>query len=483
MKKNELYEVVSNIEEGFVDHALETEEKNIRKADAKTKAPKRRLPLWGAVAAAVLVAATVITVSIAVTNRSGKAGMKNDGGSTIEKPTQGEIITEHSLTNLMEGIKANPAPSIRKVSKAEAETVADFAVKLLKNAKKNGENSLVSPISVIAALSMTANGAKGNTLSQMESTLGMSLEDLNSFFKAYVRSLAQDDKNKFSLADSIWFKSGCVDFNNGFLQANADFYGADAYEASFDEKTLADINKWVNDNTNGMIPKILDKVPDSAVMYLINALAFEAEWIDPYNEEQVFPSKFTLENGQKKDVTLMTSNERFYLETANATGFIKHYANHKYAFAALLPNEGVTVNELVSSLDGKTLSGILTNAEQTSVRAVIPKFEAEFGTDLADSLKAMGMTDAFDSPLADFSGIGTWKLDGFTRIGHVIHKTYISVTEQGTKAGAATAVEMKNDSIPINNKEVILNRPFVYMLIDLENNIPFFIGTLEDVAG
>ena len=478
MDKDKTYEVVSNIDGEFVDHALETEERSKKKNAATAKTSWKRFPLWGALVAAALLVAVTVTVSLVVANIGGE----KQGQQGNQEP-QGGVIQTGKFANLMDGIEANPVPNVGSISSSDAEAVAGFAAKLLKNARKNGENNLVSPVSVLAALSMTANGAKGETLAQMEQTLGMSLSDLNRFFKAYVNSLPQDEKNKLCIADSIWFRSNTINFNRDFLQANADYYGAAAYEADFSEETLEKINDWVKTNTDGMIPKILDRIQNNDIMYLINALVFEAEWQDIYAETDIFTRDFTLENGTKKSVELMCSEENTYIETAKSTGFIKPYANRKYAFAALLPNEGVTVSELIDSLDGKTVIDALANGRRITVSAAIPKFEYDFSTDLSETLKAMGMTAAFDGAKADFSGIGEVMLDGRTRIGRVIQKTFISVAEKGTKAGAATAVQMSNDSVPFITKSVILNRPFVYMLIDLENNVPFFIGTFEDVNG
>ena len=171
-----------------------------------------------------------------------------------------------------------------------------------------------------------------------------------------------------------------------------------------------------------------------------------------------------------------------YIYDKNATGFIKYYKGSKYAFVALLPNEGVTVSEYVNSLDGEALNALLIEAENRGVETAIPKFETEYDIEMSAILKSMGMTNAFDIACADLSGIGTFN-DSNLSIDEVIHKTYIQVGEKGTKAGAVTAVGVKNDLAPdpSETKRVILDRPFVYMLIDCENNIPFFIGTMMDV--
>ena len=169
-----------------------------------------------------------------------------------------------------------------------------------------------------------------------------------------------------------------------------------------------------------------------------------------------------------------------YLEDEKATGFVRYYRDNKYAFVALLPNEGVSVSEYVDSLDGAKLNELLAGAKSENIKTAIPKFETEYSAEMSEILKSMGMPLAFDPDYADFSGLGT-SVDDNIYIDRVIHEAFIQVGEKGTKAGAATVIEMTNKSSVDGDKQIYLDRPFVYMLIDCENNIPFFIGTMMDV--
>ena len=150
---------------------------------------------------------------------------------------------------------------------------------------------------------------------------------------------------------------------------------------------------------------------------------------------------------------------------------------------ALLPREGVTVADYVASLSGGALQEMLRNPQSTTVYAALPKFGTEYAADLAEALKAMGMESAFDIELADFSGMGQCR-QGNLHISRVLHKTRITVAEQGTTAGAATAVEILcGSAFTPDPKEVILNRPFVYMIADLNSNLPIFMGVQMDRVG
>ncbi len=387
--------------------------------------------------------------------------------------------------NLMDGIKPNPdiVKNVELTNVSDT-AVTDFAVRLFKESFKDNKNTLISPLSVLVALSMTANGAEGETLSQMEAVLGMPIDQLNSWINNYMSNLPEEEKYKLSLANSIWFKdTETFTVNEDFLQTNADYYGAGIFKAPFDSSTLKEINKWVEDNTDKMIKDILDEIPQDALMYLVNALAFDAEWQSIYKESQIRDGQFTTEDGVKRDVELMYSSENKYLEDEKAKGFIKYYKDRKYAFVALLPNDGVTVSEYIASLDGEHLNEMLLNAEAAVVRTAMPKFETEYKVEMSNILGEMGMTDAFDYTVSDFSKIGK-STDGNIYISRVIHQTYINVDGKGTRAGAATVVEMNKATAMAPSeppKEVYLDRPFVYMLIDCETSLPFFIGTMMDV--
>lgn len=390
-----------------------------------------------------------------------------------------------SDTQDISGVGETDAPEKVEVKEVSNSAVSDFAVRLFKNSLEEGENTLISPLSVLVALSMTANGADAETLSQMEAVLGMPIDDLNAWVKTYMEALPETEKYKLSLANSIWVKkTPTFTVEEAFIKTNQDYYGAGIFETPFDTTTLEEINSWVEEKTDGMIKDILDTIPADAIMYLVNALAFDAEWQKMYDEHLIRDGVFTTENGTKRNIKLMYSSENKYLKDEKATGFIKYYKDRKYAFAALLPNEGVTVSEYITSLDGESLNKMLANPENCVVSAAIPKFESEYKVEMSEILQNMGMKDAFNPFIANFTRMGK-STEGNICISRVIHQTYINVDGKGTKAGAATVVEMKAESAmmpdPEPPKEVYLDRPFVYMLIDCEKNLPFFIGTAMDI--
>lgn len=389
-------------------------------------------------------------------------------------------------TNLMEEKK--PANPVKMTSISETNTIAatDFAVRLFQQAKNGEENTLISPLSVLPALSMTCNGAKDETRFQMEQTLGMPVDKLNEYLYSYIHHLPNEKDCQFHLANSIWLRDA-KDFivDDNFLKNNAKYYDAGIYQSAFDDQTLADINNWVAAQTNDMIPTILDQIDSDAYMYLINALSFDSKWSSIYESSSVSNDVFTTENGTSQDVEMMHSSEYEYIEDENVSGFLKPYSGYSYAFVALLPKEGIPLTEYVNSLTGEHLHHLLTTVEECPITAGIPKFETEFSIDLIPPLQTLGIHDAFDKDLANFSGMGSFD-SPWERlyINSILHKSFFSIGEKGTKAGASTIVGMEKSASSINPeeaKEVILDRPFLYMIVDYENRFPIFIGTADDM--
>ena len=396
----------------------------------------------------------------------------------VETNELNEPEIPENRVDLMQSIAAvekEPEPITPEATAA----VSDFALQLFRAANDSDQNTLISPLSVLCALAMTANGAEEETLLQMESTLGMGRESYNEFFHSYLTALHSDASSALKLANSIWFADRS-DFvpEEDFLKTSAACYGADAYLAPFDDSTVREINTWVSKKTDSMIPSILDQIPDEAVMYLVNALAFDAKWSQPYSDFDVNPGEFTAADGTKQAVDFMRSEEQTYLSDDHAAGFIKYYLGRDYAFVALLPNEGVSVDDYLDSLDGEKLQSLIENRSQETVITVTPKFETQTSLELSEVLKAMGMELPFDGEQADFSSLGTSQA-GNLSISSILHKTFISVAEDGTRAGAVTAIAVEAACEPEEEpKKVRLDRPFVYMLIDCETDLPFFIGTM-----
>ena len=148
------------------------------------------------------------------------------------------------------------------------------------------------------------------------------------------------------LANSVWINTENEQFQPDaeFLKRNALESGASVYGAPFDEAACKALNQWVEQNTDGMVKDILDRIPREAIMYLVNAAAFDAKWEKPYQSSQVGKGTFTREDGSESEVPMMYSMESVFLKGEHAVGFCRPYASGYY-FAAILPEEGWTLQE------------------------------------------------------------------------------------------------------------------------------------------
>lgn len=346
----------------------------------------------------------------------------------------------------------------------------NFAVKMTKALYKN-ENACISPLSIAAAFGMVTNGAKGETKTELEALLGADVQTINAYFARLMQK--SSESKELHVANSVWSRKNAVTIENDFLNVVKNNYLAQFYSASFDGETVKDINNWVYNNTRGGIDKIIDDIDADTVLYLLNALDFEAEWKDKFEKNSVKSGTF---HGVKNEaeVTMMYDSEQSYIETEKAKGFIKPYVGGEYKFAAILPDEDTSIDDFLSSLTGESLTKILSGAKKTSVEIGLPKFDFENRFDLIPTLKKLGVNKAFSAD-ADFTALGKTSF-GNLYIGEVVHKTRITVNEQKTKASAVTEIGGKDAAMP-STPPVILTRPFVYMILD-SSSLPVFMGVI-----
>lgn len=396
-------------------------------------------------------------------------------GKTVGK-VHNKGVKSGAVRDLTEGISKNESASKAPDDEFKA-AASSFAAELFKDNYSKGKTTLVSPLSVLTALALVQNGAQGDTLAQLEQALGgLDRDTLNAYMRAYCDFLTESEELK--IANSVWTDSS-AEAKRAFLQKAVDSYSAQLFSAPLsDPKTVESINSWVKKNTDGMIPKIIEKADRYAVMMLVNAIAFDAKWETPYKRSDIEKLEFTSYSGSKKKTDFMCSTENVYLKDGGAIGFMKPYKNGRFAFAALLPDENTGIDDYVASLSGDKLMKIFSSAKRgNEVNVKMPKFRAEYSAQLIDTLKKMGVKDAFDSKTADFSSL-IENRDAY--IATVVHKTFIEVDENGTRAAASTLVGADTMSL-MEPYSVFLNRPFVYMIVDTETNLPLFIGVQTEI--
>jgi serpin B len=374
---------------------------------------------------------------------------------------------------------------------AAAEGYNKYALKLFADvAKAEGKdvNIMVSPASVMFALDLADAGACKNTLAEINKAIGgegLTPEQQQAFASQWMKDINSSDKVSFSVANAIWSNNQVVGdkLNPDYVKFIEKMYEAKAKTMNFDGAAVEDINKWVNDKTKGMIDNIISRLDPQTAAVLVNAIAFEGVWEEPYEDYQVQPWTFKGTSGES-DMTGLTEASSYYYESDKATGFSKLYDGGKYKFVAILPkDEKSDANTFMAGFTPEDYSKFIGSATwEYEVHSKIPKFKNEYDVILNDALKDLGINDAFDPEKADFTGIAHTEENMF--ISQVLHKTFIELDEKGTKAAAATAITMETASaeVPMKKlKEVICDRPFAYMIVDCENDKPIFIGTVNNI--
>lgn len=356
-----------------------------------------------------------------------------------------------------------------------------------------GSNVLISPTSMMMAFGMLENGANGETLSQIENIFGkIPVSEMNPIMYSMAQRLNGSDNVKWNVANSIWFKDdGLVEVIPDYATAVKNYYGADILMAPFDQTTLDDINGWVNDETYGMIPGILDEIPEDARMYLINAMAFEGEWMNEYEESDIIEGQYfrNYDNSTTK-VTMLCSRENNYFEIGGGTGFIRPYKGGEYSFVGILPGEETSVEDFIAELaaNGDQFAESIRNPKYSYENVIVkmPEFESEYFVEASSVLQDMGMELPFDPFNADLKGMvrSTEISDYNAYIGRVLHKTYIKVDREGTRAAAVTAIETLDCACAIEPEDIVyvtLDHPFVYGIVDNATGLPVFLGTVNQL--
>lgn len=385
----------------------------------------------------------------------------------------------------VEPIQNDPQPIGAAVCLSEGlgDAYSTFALELLRQSRAEGENTLLSPLSVLLALGMTANGADGETLAQFATALGMGRDALNSLCVRFLEDYSGlGGSTESTLLNSLWADPDLT-LNDSFVLRCQDTYKAQLFKADLQSPaTVQALNDWVSDATQGMIPSLLDKFDDDAVLALVNAIYLKNKFETPFPEPH---SAWTLDfhnaDGSLSQPRGMSAERTMtYLSREDVQGVVLPYDDGRLGLALLLPDEEADLTDCLAAWDGAAFSALLASGEEQRVDLTMPKFKAEWSGSLTGPLMSMGLTDAFDVDKADFTALGS--VPGRRLfIGDVIHKTAFEVNEKGTEAAAVTAVIMEAaTAMPIQDRIVLrFDRPFVYGIVDLELGVPLFLGTME----
>ncbi len=347
--------------------------------------------------------------------------------------------------------------------------------------KDRGKNVFYSPLSVALALSMTYNGAAGETAKAMRRTLktdGLSLDEVNQASVALINSLrSSDPKIELAIANSLWAR-GEVKFRDDFLERNRQFFAAKVASLDFGAPGApATINNWVGRNTKGKIPSIIDQINSDDVMFLINAIYFKGQWENKFEKELTKNEPFYPLSGPQKEVPMMSQSGDYQYYRGDKFQAVRLFYGAKGASLDLfLPDKDSSIDDLLKRLSFEQCGQWTRSFDEAEGYIKIPRFKMEYESSLKDPLKAMGMGVAFDRSKADFRGM---RDQNGLYISEVKHKAVVEVNEEGTEAAAATSVTISKESLRLRFT-FIADHPFLMMIRDRRTDAILFMGVVVD---
>ncbi|XP_019640745.1 PREDICTED: leukocyte elastase inhibitor-like isoform X8 [Branchiostoma belcheri] len=361
----------------------------------------------------------------------------------------------------------------------------EFALSLYRQLCGDGGNVFFSPYSISVALAMTSLGARGSTEAAMKGTLcykDMSNDVLHSTFSTLHQQLYASDKYTLQTANRLYGEQ-TYSFLQDFLNATKKNYGAELASVDFKgaaEQVRGTINKWVEEQTKD---KIKDLIPAGAVdamtrLVLVNAIYFKGNWDKQFKAEMTQDMDFNINNNEKVKVPMMKMEEKFnYGEFQDQKFRVLElpYVEKELSMLIFLPDEVEGIRNLESALTATTLQTVSSQMYSTKVNLMLPRFKLEQDFSLGETLKKMGMGEAF-SDGADFSGMSA-AADLF--ISEVVHKAFVEVNEEGTEAAAATGVRMKMRMMPRPPVPFLVDHPFMFLIRDNRSSSVLFLGRMS----
>ena len=326
------------------------------------------------------------------------------------------------------------------------------------NSDKKGENLIISPLSIYQVLSLLANGANGETQSEMLKTLGSNtLDELN-------------DINFKILSKSTEFST--IDIANAIMARQKplkDFCDiADKYLASIDTlESVEQVNEWCNKNTHGKIKKIINELSPTTIMILLNAVYFKGNWVHPFIKESNKKLPFYNLGKEKKLIETMIQVKHFrYFKNSEVEIVELPFTQDYMSAIIILPSKETDINKYIKNklINDSYLNDIISKLDYAKVHLELPKFELDFSENLNDVMAKLGMKKIFNSAGSDLSRLYNY---GNYYVSQIIHKTYLKVNEEGTEAAAVTSVAILSMGMEGKKEKVhkmIVNRPFLFLL-------------------
>lgn len=400
---------------------------------------------------------------------------------------------EHQLKESMKGVgnAVFERPSINDVAKYEKSFVTDnskFAIDVYQRINSSEGNISFSPYSLSAALAMTYGGARGKTEEQMAHALRFNLDHkyIHPSFQSlesHLNEMQGSEGIKLSVANALWPERR-YHFIKTYLGLLKEYYDASVVPLDYKsevKKSRETINAWVESETQGKIKDIIEPgmLGELTRLVLVNAIYFKGRWEYQFEKKHTKIAPFYVSQGETVNHPLMTQvNDFGYAKIGSGHLLELPYEGRNLSMLVLLPNKKDGLGELERSLSIQSLTGWKRKIKEEKVRVFLPKLEIEHGLRMDQTLKSLGMVDAFDQEKADFSGMDGKGDDLF--VGTVLHRVFVTVNEEGSEAAASTAVAMKRSAHPVTIPVFRADHPFIFLIQEKRTGSILFMGRVRN---
>lgn len=425
----------------------------------------------------VIVAAAVLSVSLAGCGGSSSSAPSADNSTpacTSACTAQG-VIPAAVSQDKQAGTPVDPA-----IVTADNTFGLNLLNTLLQEGASKSGNTAIAPISASLALQITYNGAAGTTQQAMAQTLqlgSLTTQQLNDDNAALQAALIDTDPQvQLNIANSLWLKPG-FSVVPAFVQTDQNYYGATVGSLA---GAPDNVNQWVSQETDGLIPTILPPGNYSEdVAIIANAVYFKGAWTAAFDPSQTTAKPFTLGDGSQTSVQMMNQASNLpYLRGSGFQAVRLPYGQGRLSMLVVVPTAGTDINTFVSGITAATIDSWEGQMQTLYGTVSLPRFSTSFASPLLQSLASLGMGVAFDPNNADFSGIASG-----TFVNQVEHATMVEVDEAGTVAAGATTVGVATSVAQEPAFSVDADHPFFYAIRDDKTGELLFVGVLGNPNG
>ena len=388
------------------------------------------------------------------------------------EPKPEEPVTRHSYTPVQ----------LNETQQAINAKLQEFSWKLFKEVYANrneGDNLMISPISLEVDLGMFINGLEGETLKEVLKTMGLenfTKEQINDFFQTMMTGIEKADEAAiFKSANAFWYNQD-KKVSSGFINIIEDIYDAKSEAMDFgDPKTVDVINAWCAEQTNGRIDKMLEIITPADIFHLMNAVYFKSRWEDVFHKEATTKQPFHYADGHTADIDLMHTYYRtYYVETAEFQLATKPFVDGAFQFVMILPKEGIDAAKAIPAVFNFEQCTYWGN-KSVDLDLYLPKFTSEYTEEkLLPYMRNINPSLKF---LQDEITI-IEDIDDEDIALKAMQKTFFLVDEEGAEAAAVTDLGYVTSALPVQveKAEMRLDRPFFYAIVETNTQCPLFIG-------